>query len=195
MKFHLLPLALLPLATMASPIMERWHMDKAMICFHKGQDQIYTDNTAVTQSICTTLSSGIFHKELNKLQACVVADYDVEWFKQRCEGRNSKGDRSEWRAGTGVDVVWEPKEPYDLYCFDYPKNYSFFPDVPFIDSVATSEVCKSLKNGKYHKDKFCRVAKEDVNRFKKRCNNYVPVGYPPDSGTWLPGTATIPIIE
>jgi len=198
MKFHLLPLALLPLAAMASPVMERSEHHKDLLCFHKGQDQMYSINKSVTKDVCNTLSSGAIQKN-TALKACRVKDYDVKWFKERCESHNPKNDATEWKAGSKLDVVWEPKEPYHLYCFAKSTTFDTSPYDATTDiaSDATADVCKSLKSGKYHDEptkKWCKVAKEDVNAFKKKCENYYPTGYPPSYTQWFPGTAMKPAI-
>lgn len=177
---QLIPLALLPLAVMASPVMERSHKGKDLFCFHrKGQDHLYSDNKAVTKYVCATLSSGKFRDYLDN--SCKVADYDVKWFKQRCESHNSKGDPAEWQAGSRLDEVWDPKEPFDLYCFLGSE----------VDEESTENVCLSVKSGKYNKtSKSCRVAKEDVDWFKKKCEIYAEAGTRDidNSLSWTPGT-------
>ncbi|CCV00733.1 Hypothetical allergen [Malassezia sympodialis ATCC 42132] len=194
MFFQLILLALLPFATTATPILERSDKYKPLFCFHKGQDQMYSINDNLTKGICTTLSSGTYLKHL-VLSPCRVADHDVAAFKEHCESHNSKSDPTEWKAGSKLDVVWDPKEPYDLYCFveevtfDESKTQAGI----HIASDATPDVCHALKSGKYQDNKkSCRVAKEDVDGFHKKCLHYYPTGYPPSYSTWIPGTALKP---
>ncbi|WFD20225.1 hypothetical protein MCAP1_002469 [Malassezia caprae] len=158
---------------MASPVRERSDKHQRMFCFHQKRQGLYTNNESVTKSVCGTLSSGKIKDD--DPTPCMVADYDVKWFKQRCENHNSKDDTTEWKAGSKLDVVWEPKEPYELNCFyNNSVNYNIF------DNEATEDVCASVKSGKYeHDKKICRVDKVDVDWFKKKCEIY----YDPGSDT------------
>ena len=196
MFFQLILLALLPFAAMATPILERSDKGKLLFCFHKGQDQMYSINDHMTKGVCNTLSSGTYLNHL-ALSPCKVADHDVAAFKEHCESHNSKSDPTEWKVGEKLDVVWDPKEPYNLYCFEYPPilDESPQPTDIVINSSATRSVCHALKSGKYHDDKkSCRVAKEDVDGFHKKCSNYKPpISYKYNSD-WIPGTALKPIM-
>ncbi|WFD21352.1 hypothetical protein MCAP1_003614 [Malassezia caprae] len=198
MLFQLVPLALLPLAALASPVVERSADHKDLFCFRKGQDQIYSINKTATKNVCGTLSSGTIQKD-TALEACRVKDYDIKWFQERCESRNSKSDASQWKAGSKLDVVWEPEDPYDLYCFVKSTTFDESPHdaTTKIASDATPDVCHKLNSGKYQDGPTkhsCRVAKEEVDAFKKGCEKYYPTGYPPSYSEWIPGTSLKPVI-
>lgn len=200
MFFQLILLALLPFAAMATPILERSDKGKLLFCFHKGQDQMYSINDHMTKSVCNTLSSGsLLEVDDNySFQGCKVADYDVTWFKERCESHNPKSEATEWKAGSELDVVWEPKEPYDLACFSRTKKVSgsVIKSSTSFDGDATMDVCASVKSGKYHEGKTkksCRVAKEDLSWFKKKCGTYGDDD-DDDDDLYIAGTAMKPVI-
>lgn len=150
----------------------------------------------MTKSVCNTLSSGsMWEDDDYPIQGCKVADYDVTWFKERCESHNPKSEATEWKAGSELDVVWEPKEPYDLYCFFRWPNYpaDLIKLTTQFDSLATMDVCASVKSGKYHEGKTkksCRVAKEDISWFKKKCEIYDD----DNDNLHIAGTAMKPVI-
>lgn len=102
---------------------------------------MYSISKNVTKSVCNTLSSGVIRD--TTLEACRVKDYDVKWFKERCESRNGNSDATEWKAGTELDAVWDPKEPYHLYCFMDSVTFSDDPIAATteLDTDTTSEVC------------------------------------------------------
>jgi len=64
--------------------------DSALYCFKhdagKTPGRTWTINHDVTKDVCSTLSSG--HIDDSDYGACRVQDFDVKWFKQRCDGNH-----------------------------------------------------------------------------------------------------------
>ena len=189
MFFQLIPLALLPLAVSASPTPSKHNL----YCYAQGKDLFeFHINDTVTKDVCKSLNSGKYHN-MNNEKYCSVADYDVKWFKERCQSHPTDVKTTKWIAGTDLKIEMDPKEPYELYCFNYYTTFGNLPDAGAkeLDDDATKKACSALKSGKYQSDpkkKSCRMDEKDIDQFKEQCSQYQPSDRPP-YGDWSAGTS------
>lgn len=192
MFFQLISLALVPLVALASPAPSTHNL----YCFSKSQTPFdFRIDDSVTKEVCKTLSSGKYHPDSSR-KDCAIADYDVKWFKERCESH--KNATTTWKAGTQLRTIVDLKEPYDLYCFDQYVTFGNSPDASALtlDEKATKKVC-SLSRGNLHDVsgvKACRVPGEKIDRFMGACHDYLPDDAP-DYGSWAAGTTMHPVID
>lgn len=114
MLFLPIALALIPLAASANPVLAPAPLHYGLHCFRydgsldsRNSLNAWIIDKDVTKEVCKTLSSGNYDPAENH-EYCLVEDYDVEWFKKRCEDRLSSGEiphASSWYAGTDMKAV------------------------------------------------------------------------------------------
>lgn len=189
---QLFPFALLPLAALAAPAPEQ-PSQHDLFCFRKEPDlsNFRPDGTATNQ-ICDTLSSGI--QVSNGHSICRLKDYDVKWFKERCESHVDENAPKGTKFIAGTTIV-TPLE-FDLYCFGHLSEYGQGPHSNTRNKLniqATKDVCATLSSGKYQDEptkRSCRVASYDVQWFTERC-----AAYKREFHYFVAGTDLDPVID